>query len=257
MDTPQKRRGDTSQSRNAAGPPGRSAIGYCILAGVSLLVVVAIVALLLKSSTTDHGDPHIALRTGSTNGLTPDNRVGIEPPVSEDGHLMPVARTAGCILRLHLDDEGHQHLPPGAPRPSYRTIPATSGPHVEDPYQQADGAYLGTPEETAVVHSLEHGRMALQYNSKLAVKSQRELLGLYGTFYGGALLYPNDRMPYEVAAVTWTNLLGCNKYQGVITLEAIRKFGEATWGKYGGEPVTGLDPSSPTPATPALPTDAE
>ena len=58
--------------------------------------------------------------------------------------------------------------------------------------------------------------------------------------YGATLLFPNDKMPYEVAATTWTNLLGCPTYKGAITLDAIRAFGKATWGKYGGEPVDGV-----------------
>ena len=48
--------------------------------------------------------------------------------------------------------------------------------------------------------------------------------------YGATLLFPNDEMPYEVAATTWTNLIGCPKYKGAITLDAIRDFGKATWG---------------------------
>ena len=67
--------------------------------------------------------------------------------------------------------------------------------------------------------------------------------------YGGTLLFPNDDMPYEVAATTWTNLLGCKTYKGATTLDAIRAFGKATWGSYGGEPVEAFGPlTGPTPA---------
>ena len=58
--------------------------------------------------------------------------------------------------------------------------------------------------------------------------------------YGATLLFPNEKMPYEVAATTWTNLLGCPDLQGRGTLDAIRAFGKATWGKYGGEPAEAL-----------------
>ena len=59
-------------------------------------------------------------------------------------------------------------------------------------------------------------------------------------------------MPYEVAATTWTNLLGCKTYKGAITLDAIRDFGRLTWGRYGGEPVDGFGPlNGPTPANPS------
>ena len=61
-------------------------------------------------------------------------------------------------------------------------------------------------------------------------------------------------MHYAVAATTWTNLMGCPKYKGAITLDAIRDFGKATWGRYGGEPVDRLqaferaDPGEPEAA---------
>jgi hypothetical protein len=57
-------------------------------------------------------------------------------------------------------------------------------------------------------------------------------------------------MPYQVAATSWTNLLGCSTYKGAITLDAIRDFGKQTWGKYGGEPVNAFPFTGPTPAKP-------
>ena len=109
------------------------------------------------------------------------------------------------------------------------------------------------PEEIDFVHSLEHGRMEIQYAPDLPEKDQLELKGLYDTMYGATLLFPNDKMPYEVAATTWTNLLGCHEYKGAITLDAIRAFGKATWGKYGGEPVDAFTFTGPTPAEPEEP----
>ena len=57
-------------------------------------------------------------------------------------------------------------------------------------------------------------------------------------------------MPYEVAATTWTNILGCPNYEGAKTLDAIRAFGKQTWGKFGGEPVRAFKFTGPTPAEP-------
>jgi hypothetical protein len=54
-----------------------------------------------------------------------------------------------------------------------------------------------------------------------------------------------------VAATTWTNLIGCPRYKGAITLDAIRDFGKATWGRYGGEPAKYFPFTGPTPAEPA------
>ena len=58
-------------------------------------------------------------------------------------------------------------------------------------------------------------------------------------------------MPYDVAATTWTNLLGCPEYKGAITLDAIRAFGKVTWGKLGGEPAKAFSLTGPTPANPS------
>lgn len=221
-------------------------------ASVGLLAVTALGVILALSSgsTSTNGDPHINVASGSTNGVSPDNRSGVEPPAFGNLNLRDAARKARCVLRLHLPDEGHQHIPPTAPEPDYRTAPPASGNHVDE--QQADGGYRETPRPVAVVHSLEHGRMAIQYQSDLPEQIQEELRGLYGAIYGGTLLFPNDQMSYEVAATTWTNILGCPEYRAA-TLEAIRVFGEETWGRYGGEAVSGLDPTAPTPATPSAP----
>ena len=109
------------------------------------------------------------------------------------------------------------------------------------------------PAEINMVHTLEHGRMEIQYAPDLPQKDQLALKGLYDTMYGATLLFPNEAMPYEVAATTWTNLLGCPEYKGDITLDAIRDFGKATWGKYGGEPAPAFTFTGPTPAEPEEP----
>ena len=84
--------------------------------------------------------------------------------------------------------------------------------------------------------------MEIQYSPDLPEKDQLALKGLYDTMYGATLLFPNDNMPYEVAATTWTNLLGCPNYKGAITLDAIRAFGKATWGN------TAASRSKPSPS---------
>jgi hypothetical protein len=232
----------------------RLAIGYTVAAVV--VVAVAVVVFVLASSggsSASGGEAHINLDLsfGSTNGVQPDERAGAPPAPAKVTDLKTAAKQAGCVLKLELKDEGHEHIPPGSPTPHYETNPPTSGAHVEPPYQQADGAYSEMPEEIDFVHSLEHGRMEIQYAPGLPEKAQLELKGLYDTMYGATLLFPNKKMPYQVAATTWTNLLGCPTYKGAATLDAIRAFGKETWGKYGGEPVATFKFTGPTPAEPA------
>ena len=227
---------------------------YAAAGVVGLVVVAGIVALIASSGGGNGGgEAHIDQGSGSTNGVKPDERSGAAPAALKVKNLKQAAKEAGCVLRLKLKDEGHTHIAPTAPTPDYKTNPPTSGNHAEAPYQQADGAYSEMPGEIFIVHSLEHGRMEIQYSPELPEDAQLELKGLYETIYGGTLLFPNELMPYQVAATTWTNLLGCPEYKGAKTLDAIRAFGKETWGKYGGEPVFAFKFTGPTPAEPEEP----
>jgi hypothetical protein len=242
-----------------AGSRNRQIVAYAVAAVLVVALAVAVIAIAGGGggSSAAKGESHINLSPeyGSTNGVEPDERAGTPPPPVEVAALAAAAKQAGCDLRLHLRDEGHQHIPPGSPTPHYKTNPPTSGPHVEPPYQQADGAYSEMPEEIDFVHSLEHGRLEVQYSPELAEEDQLALKGVFDTMYGATLLFPNTNMPYQVAATTWTNLLGCPTYKGAITLDAIRDFGKATWGRYGGEPVRAFKFTGPTPAHPAEPAE--
>jgi hypothetical protein len=239
---------DKSSGRN------RLVITYAIAS--TAVLAIAVVIFLVASGGDDAsagGDAHINLNTsmGSTNGVEPDDRAGIAPAAPKVTDLEDAATQAGCVLRLRLKDEGNEHIPQSSETPNYKTNPPTSGNHVEPPYQQADGAYAEMPKEIDIVHSLEHGRLEIQYAPNLPEQAQLELKGLYETMYGASLLFPNENMIYKVAATTWTNLLGCPAYKGQATLDAIRAFGKATWGKFGGESVEAFTFTGPTPAKPA------
>lgn len=233
----------------------RLLVAYAVVS--TIVIAAAVLIFVLVSGGDDEGEAktgsaHININTsiGSTNGIVPDDRQGTTPPAVKLANLGDAVNAAGCVLKLRLPDEGHNHIPAGSPNPGYKTNPPTSGDHVEPPYQQADGAYSETPAEIDVVHSLEHGRLAIQYSPDLDEEAQLALKGLFDTMYGATLLFPNEEMPYAVAATTWTNLLGCPKYKGAATLDAIRAFGRATWGKYGGEPVYAFTFTGPTPREP-------
>jgi hypothetical protein len=246
-----------AEERDSRSGSSRLILTYAIVSTV--VIAIGVVVFLLVSGGggdgSESGDAHINVNTamGSTNGVQPDDRAGIAPARTKVFDLDQAAKEAGCKVELKLKDEGHTHIPQNSPPPNYETNPPTSGNHVEPPYQQADGAYSEEPKEIDTVHSLEHGRMEIQYSPDLPEKAQLELIGLYDTMYGATLLFPNSKMPYEVAATTWTNLLGCKTYKGQATLEAIRAFGRETWGKYGGEPVEGFTFTGPTPAKPDEP----
>jgi hypothetical protein len=171
---------------------------------------------------------HIDPSTGSAEGLEPDDRDGTSPPPVDDGNLESAADAVGCDLRLDLPDEGNKHLSPGAPPPEYDTAPPTSGPH--SPIPTADGAYLDTPDPTGFVHSLEHGRVEIQYDPDLPEDDQLLLKGIFDEDPDGALLFPNSDMPYQVAVTAWTNLVGCDVF-GERVLDVVRDFRDEFRGK--------------------------
>jgi hypothetical protein len=236
----ESKRAKSSQRRLMGAYVAAGVVGLAVLAGIGAVIISS-------ASEGDTGNAHIEQASGNSNGLSPDTRAGTAPPEPKTANLKLAARKAGCDLRLNLKDEGHTHVPVDSKTPDYKTDPPTSGNHVIPPYQQADGAYSEMPGEINMVHALEHGRMEIQYSPDLPEDDQLELKGLYDTMYGGTLLFPNENMDYEVAATTWTNLLGCDEYKGAATLDAIRAFGKQTWGKYGGEPVNGFGLKGPTP----------
>jgi hypothetical protein len=240
------------EHKQAGSAKRRLMIGYGAAGIVGILVLVGIIAVIVSAANkNDSGNAHIDQQSGSTNGVQPDTRTGTEVAAVKVTNLKEAAKKAGCDLRLDLPEEGHTHIPPTAPTPEYETNPPTSGNHVEPPYQQADGAYKEMPQEIDFLHSLEHGRIEIQYSPDLPESAQLELIGLYDTMYGATLLFPNSNMPYEVASTSWRNLLGCNEYKGDITLDAIRDFAKQRWG-HGREPAEGFPFTGPTPVEPTV-----
>jgi hypothetical protein len=215
--------------------------GYVAAGILSLALVGAIVFALVGGDTSEKDsdfppNAHIEPQSGSTNGVAPDARAGTPPPPVKQGDLQAAAAAAGCELRLDLPDEGHAHLQPSDPVPDYGTNPPTSGDHIVPPLMQADGAYSEFPQPVRFVHSLEHGRVEIQYAPDLPESDQLALKGVFDESPPGMLLFPNPEMPYEVAATAWTQLMGCNKYEGDATLDAIRDFRD-TYRGHGPEDV--------------------
>jgi hypothetical protein len=215
-----------AERRETQAARKRLILGYGIAGVLTAAVLVGIVVVIVSGGGGSSGDTpaaaHIDTATGSINGVEPDAREGTTPPAVENLDLQNAAADAGCALRLGLPDEGSTHLEPGSRPPNYRTNPPTSGNH--DPEPQADGAYRRIPEPIHFVHSLEHGRIEIQYVPDLPEADQLALKGVFDESPSGMLLFPNPRMPYEVAATAWTQLMGCKKYEGTKTLDAIRDF---------------------------------
>jgi Protein of unknown function (DUF3105) len=219
-----------------------------IIASAAVLTALAVLLFLLLDNGGDDAGSNLAhinpdASAGSTNGVAPDERGGIPPPPPHQTSLKKAAEEAGCFARLDIH---------------YKTNPPSSGPITDSARLQADGAYRETPARNDLLRSLGRGRLEIQYALDLSEKIQRRLKGLYDTMYGGALLFPNYEVTeWAVAATTWTNFLGCPGWAGAKTIDAIRAFGKATWGRYGGEHAFAMKVTGPTPAQPAEPATKE
>jgi hypothetical protein len=224
------------------------------------LVLAAVLLMLSGCGGSDDGageNAHINEASGSTNGAVADERVGTTPPPAKKVELRKAAEDASCFLLRNIPPENDEVISATAPEPQYPKDPPLSGPHVAPSHQQADGAYLTMPDTPATLASLKNGRMLIQYTPDVPEEFQLELKGLYDSMYGGTLFFPNNTMQYAVTATTWGNGLYCTGYEGAVTMDAIRAFGEATWGKHGGVPVDKYPVEGPTPADPEEPRDAK
>jgi hypothetical protein len=144
------------------------------------------------------------------------------PPSQTETDLFAAARAAGCVLRNPVI-EGRQHIEPGT-KVEYKTTPPTSGNH--DPSPAGDGVYSSAPTTSTTknfVHTLEHGRIIIQYDPGLGKRRINQLGGLFNEDPYHMVLMPNRRMDYSVAVTAWGHLLGCEKVTDA-TFDAIRGF---------------------------------
>lgn len=193
----------------------RRVLGLAIGGGLIAAAVAAVVVVVVAGGGDGGGDGG----GGDRGGVQVDDRTGTKPPAVQVADLRKSARLAGCTVGT-FPDEGRMHVKP-AKEVRYKTKPPTSGNH--DPVPTEDGAYLTTPEDRHFVHSLEHGRILIQYSPSLSKERQLRLKGLFDEDPGHMLLFPNKDMPFEVAATAWRHRLGCPKYNDRV-FDAVRAF---------------------------------
>lgn len=175
------------------------------------VAVVAIVAGVLALAL-DGGDDG---RRGSD-----DARAAI--PARQIADLKAAARAAGGTFTSYDWDYGTGAHTTEAVK--YRMNPPTNGPH--NPVWAADGNYAGrtTPPVEQLVHSLEHGRIEIQYRPGLPAAQVRQLEALYAEDSHHVLLFENSTgMDADVAATAWGHgLIVPNWNDGVF--DAVRAF---------------------------------
>lgn len=188
-------------------------VGAAVLA-IALVAVVAIVAL----SGGGGG-------SSSAKTTAPGAKIPAAGPLAKASALPAAAKAAGCVSKT-FPQQGRTHT---SAKVKYKTNPPTSGPH--DPTPAEDGIYDpgNTPAKEHFVHTLEHGRVEIQYRPGTPAKTIAQLTTLFNEPLNGTpgyhlLLFENNtNMPYAVAATAWTHLLGC-KAMNPKVFDAVRAF---------------------------------
>jgi hypothetical protein len=146
-------------------------------------------------------------------------------PAVQETDLKKAAALADCTL-LNPAIEGSTHV---TGKVTYKTNPPSSGNHNQVPAEDGIYAAGNEPEKENFVHSLEHGRIEIEYKpgstaktiSELETVGSEELNGSAG--YHVLVFQNNTAMPYAVSAVAWGHILGC-KTMNPKVFDAIRAF---------------------------------
>jgi len=209
-----------AQERQANAAAARSR-RLQMVGGAVLVVAVVIVAVVL-----------VAAGGGGSSDSSPSSRVGksgasipAAGPNAKADKLAAAAKAAGCVTKT-FPMEGRTHT---TSKVKYKTNPPTSGNH--NPTPAADGIYDpgNTPAKENFVHTLEHGRIELQYRPGTSRHTISQLETLFSEKFNGTigyhmLLFENTtRMPYAIAATAWTQMLGCPRMNNKV-FDAVRAF---------------------------------
>ncbi|MDQ3723768.1 MAG: DUF3105 domain-containing protein [Actinomycetota bacterium] len=150
----------------------------------------------------------------------------------DNDKLASTAKEAGCVYSS-FPNEGRDHSADKQTAANFKTNPPTSGKH--NPTPAGDGIYVAGNEPAIEnwVHTLEHGRILLQYKPGTDKATVAQLTKLFnedvagsGGAYHSVLMQNNSAMKAEVAAVAWRKHMTCSKFTPQ-TIEAFRAFREA------------------------------
>jgi hypothetical protein len=219
------------------GRSGRRPVGYAVAGAVVVIAIAAVIALLAGGSGGNESADPLAGDADSSGGgrervhdLLPEN--GRFPaPAEKVGSMREAARAAGCELKSYEVVSKNHIASPGEPV-AYESDPPTSGRH--HPVPADDDAYAVAPDVRRIVHTLEHGRVAVWFERDLPRSARASLKAFYVDDPHQLLLVPDTtEMPYAVAATAWNRdptpngtgrLLGCREYSDDVytALDAFR-----------------------------------
>jgi hypothetical protein len=190
-----------------------------VLGGVlAIAVVVAAVVLIAGGGS---GSKHQA--DGGDNAAQAAAN-GVKLPAQQTSDLTAAVKASGCTL-THPPDEGRGHENKTFTEADYKTNPPTSGPHF--PEWSQDGVYTpdNTPPLGELVHTLEHGRIDVQYKPGTSPQLVKQLEAFVAENDGyHMVMFQNPTgMKAQVAATAWTQSLTCDS-PGPKMWDALRTF---------------------------------
>jgi hypothetical protein len=188
------------------------------LGGLVAAAAVVVVVLLVSGTIGGSGDD------GETAAAAPE-AADVTVPAQVIGDVKEAAKAAGCKLE-HPAIEGAQHEERTFTESDYKTNPPTSGNHF--PQWADDGVYAtgSTPPLGELVHTLEHGRIDVQYKPGTPAETVDQLNALLAEMNEGyhLLLFENQtNMDAAVAATAWGHSLTCPEMNDKV-FDAIRTF---------------------------------
>ena len=189
------------------------------IGGVVAIAAIAVVVLLATGTLGGGGD------SSDEVAATPEAASNVTIPEQVIGDVDQAAKAAGCKLE-HPEIEGTQHEERVFTESDYKTNPPTSGNHFPTPSE--DGVYPpgGTPPLGELVHTLEHGRIDVQYKPGTPQETVDQLNALLADMNDGyhLLLFENPTgMDAAVAATAWGHSLTCPEMNDKV-FDAIRTF---------------------------------
>jgi hypothetical protein len=201
-DEKERRRQERLAREQAAKQRARARRLYSYVAGgvLGIAAIAAIVIVVVAGGGSSS--------SGASGSFSIKAKNILPPPPQKTSDLFAAAKLAGCELK-NPPIQGRTHISPKTPTPKFSTNPPTSGNH--DPLPTPDGVYSQQPEFRHLVHTLEHGRVELQYRPSISEKRKRQLGGLFNQDAHLMLMFPNPTMPYKVAAASWGHLAGCKR----------------------------------------------
>jgi hypothetical protein len=191
------------------------------LVGGGVLALAAIAAVVIAIAAAAGGGDDEQEAAAPSSGAN----AAVKLPPQETSDIEAAAKAAGCTLS-NPEYEGASHEEKDFKPSDYKTNPPTSGTHFPDWYD--DGVYEpGTTDNLGMlVHTLEHGRINVQYKPGTPPETVAKLEALLAEQNDGyhMLLYENTTgMTPAIAATAWTHSLTCDEMNDKV-FDAIRTF---------------------------------